>query len=98
LPEDQSSNGDPEAEALQAILLERLLPGDYAGAESALSAFLAVRRSPAAAARAYFYLGQVYYMQGKYEQACLELLQAQDRYYSEVQPWIESCLEALRLD
>jgi len=98
LPEDQGPSGDPEAEALQAILMERLLPGDYASAQPALAEFLAVRRSAAAAARAHFYLGQAYYMQGKYEQACLELLQAQDRYYSAVQPWIDASLEAIRLD
>jgi TolA-binding protein len=97
LPEDQSTNGDEEADALQAILLERLLPGDFAAAETALKAFLAARHSAAAAARAHFYLGQVYYMQGKYKQASLELLQAQDRYYAAVQPWFDACLQAMKL-
>ena len=98
LPEDQSANGDAEAGALQAILLERFLPGDYPAAETALRAFLAERHSAAASARAHFYLGQVYYMQAKYEQASLELLQAQDSYYAAVQPWFEACLQALKPD
>jgi TolA-binding protein len=98
LPEDQSANGDSEAGALQAILLERLLPGDYPAAEAALRTFLAERHSAAAATRAHFYLGQVYYMQGKYQPACLELLQAQDRYYTAVQPWFDACLQALQAD
>jgi TolA-binding protein len=98
LPEDQNANGDSEAAALQGILLERLLPGDYPASEEALMGFLAERHSAAAAARAHFYLGQVYYMEGRHRQACLELLQAQDRYYAAVQPWFDACLQALQTD
>jgi TolA-binding protein len=49
-------------------------------------------------ARAHFYLGQAYYLQGKYEQACIELLLAQDKYYGAVQPWIDASLLELSLD
>jgi hypothetical protein len=98
LPDDQGVRGDSEAYGLQAILAEQLLPGKYQDAEAGLAAFLSVQRSEPVTARAHFYLAQVYYLQGRFEQSCLELLLAQDRYYAAAQPWLDACLLALQLD
>jgi len=95
LPEDLAARGDSEAYGLRPILVEQLLAGDYAGAESRLLSFLSLRRSQEVSARAHFYLAQACYLQGKYRQACLELLLAQDSYYTAVQPWLDACLRAL---
>jgi TolA-binding protein len=97
-PEDLAARGDSEAYGLQSILVKHLLPGDNAAAEAQLLDFLSVRHSEEAGARAHFYLGQAYYLQGKYQQACLELLLAQDRFYVAAQPWIDASLLALSLD
>jgi TolA-binding protein len=98
LPEDLDARGDSEGYGLQTILVKHLLAGDSAAAEAGLLDFLSVRRSDEVSARAHFYLGQAYYLQGKYEQACIELLLAQDKYYGAVQPWIDASLLELSLD
>jgi hypothetical protein len=91
MPEDLGAGG-PEDAGLGALVAEHLLTGDLPAAEQGLVAFLAVRRTDEVAARARFYLGQVYYLQGKPERAVLELLLARPLYYSAVQPWLENCL------
>jgi TolA-binding protein len=95
LPEDLGSGG-VEAE-LGTLVADHLLTGQLADAEARLLAFLAVRRTPEGAARARFYLGQVYYLQGKPAAAVLELLLARPLYYPAVQPWLENCLQHLSL-
>ena len=90
LPEDLGAGGDEAG--LGALVADHLLTGQLPEAEKGLLAFLAVPRTEAAAARARFYLGQVYYLQGKPERAVLELLLARQLYYAAVQPWLENCL------
>ena len=90
LPEDLGTGG-VEA-GLGALVVDHLMTGKLPEAEKGLLAFLAVPRTEAAAARARFYLGQVYYLQGKPERAVLELLLARQLYYPAVQPWLENCL------
>ncbi len=92
LPEDLGPGAEPEDSALAAVVTERLLTGDLPAAEQGLLGFLAAPRTDAAAARARFYLGQVYYLQGRTERAVLELLLARERHYSAVQPWLDNCL------
>jgi hypothetical protein len=95
LAADQEAGVESEAYGLGVILAEQLLPRDLEGAVSRLSAFLSVRRSAEATARAHFYLGQAYYLQGRYEKSFLELLLARDRYYTAVEPWLAASLLAL---
>ena len=89
-----AAEGNEDA-ALGSIATEYLLTGRLPEAEKGLRAFLAVPRPEAAAARARFYLGQVYYLQGKLQPAVLELLLARPRYYAAVEPWLENCLQRL---
>jgi hypothetical protein len=42
-------------------------------------------------ARGYFYMGQADYFQGKYQEALVDFLLADSKYYLEIQPWIEAC-------
>jgi TolA-binding protein len=95
LPEDLGAASGAEDAALGAIATEHLLTGRLPEAEKGLRAFLALPRTEAAAARARFFLGQVYYLQGKLQPAVLELLLARPRYYTAVQPWLENCLQRL---
>jgi hypothetical protein len=94
LPEDLGAD-TPEDAGLGRLVSEHLLTGDLPAAEKRLQAFLAARRTEAVSARARFYLGQVYYLQGKLDRAVLELLLARPRYYPAVQPWLENCLQRL---
>jgi hypothetical protein len=96
LSEDLGAGGESEGFGLGVLLADYLLKGDLPGAEKGLLAFLAVRRSAAAEARAHFYLGQVYYLQGNLERSVLELLLARQLYYAAVEPWLDACLLGLR--
>ncbi len=96
LSEDLGAGGESEGFGLGVLLADNLLKGDLPGAEKGLLAFLAVRRSAAAEARAHFYLGQVYYLQGNLERSVLELLLARQLYYAAVEPWLDACLLGLR--
>jgi len=97
LSEDLGAGGESEGFGLGVLLADYLLKGDLPGAEKGLLAFLAVRRSAAAEARAHFYLGQVYYLQGNLERSVLELLLARQLYYAAVEPWLDACLLGLRV-
>jgi hypothetical protein len=92
LPEDLGAAEGPEGPGLGTVVTENLLTGDLPAAEKGLLNYLKVRRTDEATARARFYLGQVYYLQGKLDRAVLELLLARPQYYSAVQPWLENCL------
>ncbi len=92
---DAAARSGGEEDALKTILLERLQPEDFAGAEAELERYLSVRRSAEIEARVHFYLAQTYYFRGLIRQALLELLLAEDRYYREVQPWLDACLGKL---
>lgn len=95
LPEDEDRPSTGDSTGLHDILQEHLLTGDYAGAESKLQGFLNIRRSPYTEARVRFYLAQVYYFQGLYEEALLEFVLSQGQLYGPVQPWLESCFRHL---
>ncbi len=92
LPEDQGTGSGPEGAGLGVLVAEQLLTGNLAEAEKRLQTFLTVPRTETVAARARFYLGQTFYLQGKPERAVLELLLARPLYYAAVQPWLENCL------
>lgn len=95
LLEPEQAPAGSEAASLAAILNESLLNNDLPAAAARLTAFLSVRRTAEAAARAHFYLGQTYYLQDLFEKASLELLLARDLYYAEVDPWLDASLLAL---
>jgi hypothetical protein len=64
---------------------------DYAGEE--LRRFLDLPRAKLSHARARFYLGQVYYFQGRLRDALFEFLQAQDDFPGETNVWIRAVLD-----
>jgi TolA-binding protein len=99
LPEDEvaSSVEGPEGAGLRTLVTGSLLTGDLPAAEKGLVSFLKAPRTEQVAARARFYLGQVYYLQGRMDRAVMELLLARPLYYSAVQPWLENCLRSLGL-
>jgi TolA-binding protein len=96
LPEDLQSSDDPAGRELRAILEEHLLAGDFEGAKARLLAYLGAPHGQAEAARAHFYLGQAYFLQGSYDKSVPELLLARDRYYAAVEPWLDAGLVRLR--
>ena len=83
---------------LKTILVERLQAGDHARAEQELGRYLSVHRPPEIEARARFYLAQARWFQGRPREALLDLLLARERYYRDVQPWLEACLYRLAED
>ena len=84
-----------ELQRLRDIVTGPFLGGDMTGAQKMLLDFLSLPRKPEIAARARFYLGQSYFIEGRRREALLEFLLAQDMYYQETRPWLESCLDAL---
>ncbi|MGC9312681.1 MAG: hypothetical protein ACP5IA_08295 [Sediminispirochaetaceae bacterium] len=70
---------------------------DWGMIEKQLASFMSVRHSAKATDRGHFYLGQVYYYQGKYSQSFFEFLMARDSYFVETQPWIDRLFELLTL-
>lgn len=68
---------------------------DWGMIEKQLAAFMSVRHSARATDRGHFYLGQVYYYQGKYSDSFFEFLMARDNYFIETQPWIDRLFELL---
>jgi hypothetical protein len=78
--------------ALGEIVREAFTSGDMAKAEKDLRAYLASPESPEAASRARYYLGEIYYLEGKDREALFEFLYARDKYRPESQRWIEAIL------
>jgi hypothetical protein len=95
LPSDATPMPGGELGRLAEIVTGPFLGGDVTGAQKQLLDFLSLPRKPEVAARARFYLGQTYYVEGRQRDALLEFLVAQDFYYQETRPWLEGCLDAL---
>jgi hypothetical protein len=98
-PEVLTSDATPtpggELARLQDIVQGPFQGGDWAAAQNRLLDFLSLPRKADLAGRARFYLGQVYYFQGRMRDALLEFLSAQDTLYQESGPWIDVCYQAL---
>jgi len=80
---------------LKTILDNEFSEERWAESETLLNNFLSVHRSKDVEIRSHFYLGQVYYFQGKYRKAFMEFLLARDTYYSASQPWMYAIFEKL---
>jgi Uncharacterized protein conserved in bacteria len=96
LPEELSSPSGGEDYALSVIVSEKIASKDWANAADQLRKYLSLNRSPKAAARARFYLGQALAHQGANRDSFFEFLSAQPYYPVETKPWIEYVLAALR--
>jgi hypothetical protein len=92
-PEDLSGNPlEGEEYQLHTIVRGYFSIRDWDKSEEELRRFLALPRKIPLRARAHFYLGQVYYFQGKSREALFAFLNAQESYPSETAPWIRAVL------
>ncbi len=99
LRSDLTPSPNGEIARLQEIVQGPFLGGDMPGAQKKLDDFLSLPRSPDVEARARFYLGQVYFIEGRDRDALLEFLSAQDSFYQESAAWIDACFQKLeRID
>jgi len=97
LPSDATPMPGGELALLQAIVAGPFSGGDMSGASKSLIDFLRLPRAAPVEARARYYLGQTYYLQGRTRDALMEFLLSEDYFYPEAQPWEEACFERLRL-
>ncbi|MBN1412920.1 MAG: hypothetical protein JW969_18915 [Spirochaetales bacterium] len=92
---DKSDNPEGDAYILQIIIEKNLYDAKLTAAEGMLKDFLRIRHKPEISERANFYLGQVYYMQGKYKEAFLTFNLCTGHYYIETQSWLQACYEKI---
>ena len=92
---DTSPSGG-EDYALTSIVRGPFFAKNWEAAREELARFLALRRSPEAAARARFYLGQCYYFLQRPREGLFEFLAIQDRYPAEAREWIQASLDMMR--
>jgi hypothetical protein len=97
LPSDATPMPGGELALLQAIVAGPFSSGDMAGASRSLIDFLRLPRAAPVEARARYYLGQTYYLQGRTRDALMEFLLSEDYFYPEAQDWLDACFERLRL-
>ena len=97
LPSDATPMPGGELARLQTIVTGPFSSGDMAGASKSLLDFLRLPRSAPVEARARYYLGQAYYLQGRARDALMEFLSSEDYFYPETQPWLDACFEKLKL-
>ncbi len=102
LPIDKDSKGIGSTKQLSQIVNLHFPdnPSDrtaWQNVEKQLGSFFNVSHTDEVLTRAHFYMGQVYFFQGKYKQAFFEFVMAQDMLYSEVQPWFERIYPNLSL-
>lgn len=90
----ENSTGGEEL-ALRTILEKSFIPGHWDMAITELKRFLSIRRTPSTAARTRFYIGEAHYFSGNYDEALLEFLLSQDRYYNQSREWIQYTLEKM---
>lgn len=95
LPEEKAAPSGGEDYALSLLVSDRIAVKDWPGAADQLRKYLSLNRSPKAAARAHFYLGEAMVYLGSSRDAFFEFLLARDFYPIETKPWIEYVLSAL---
>ena len=82
--------------ALSTIVTGSFVTENWERAREELNGFLALPRSPEAAARARFYLGQCYYFLNQPRNGLFEFLLTQDLFPAESREWIQASLELMR--
>jgi hypothetical protein len=89
---DRNGTGIGEEFTLRTILEKNFSSASWDRAISALTEFLAIRRTDDTTARAHFYIGEALYLKGEYRKALPEFLLAEDLYYNQSREWIEYTL------
>ncbi len=96
LKQDRNPAQGSERAILSAILNSEFSGGDYEAAKLRLIDFQKIRRDRDIEASASFYLGQVYYFLEDYNNSFKAFLKAQDKFYIESRPWIDSLFTKMR--
>ncbi len=94
-PVDEKSDSGGEEYTLRTILNTTFAEGNWEEAYTELTKFLSIRRTEETTDRANFYLGEVCYFTGRYEDALFNFLLAQDSYYALSQKWIQHVLQKI---
>ena len=91
-PEDLAKGGSGEEYQLRSIVQGYFSLKEWNKSEDELRRFLDLPRNKINQIKARFYLGQVYYFQGKPREALMEFLQARGNFPEETNPWIQAVL------
>ena len=83
---------------LEAILEKPFAEERWDDALSAIGSYTRTRRTEYEQQRANFYEGQCLYFLGKYEEAFMKFIFAEDAGYIEVQPWLDDIISLLASD
>jgi hypothetical protein len=95
MPDESRAPTGGEDYSLSIIAKEKILSKDWPGAIDQLRKYLSLNRSPKAAARARFYLGEALASVGTNQDAFFEFISARDFYPTETKPWIDYVLSTL---
>jgi hypothetical protein len=95
LEEDRAAGARGEDSLVADIVQGPFAAKSYTDAEDRLQRFLRIERGPKAEARAHYYIGQIQYLRGDFQDAFLTFLLANELYYAETQPWIDACFVEL---
>jgi len=98
LPEEKAPPTGGEDYALSLIAKEKILGKDWPGAIDQLRKYLSLNRTPRAAARARFYLGEALASAGTMQDAFFEFISARDFYPVQSKAWIDYVLSSLAAD
>ncbi len=94
-PDDRRRPKGGETMELQRILRESCATRKWKLCERELKDFLKIRRTSRVTARSKFYLGEVLFFQGKYDEALLQFLIAGDMYPKQAKEWAQYSLVEL---
>ena len=83
---------------LSTIVNTSFIKADWNTAESEFLKFLKINRTEETVSRANFYLGQIYYYQGKSKNALNSFMTSLNNYPIESRQWIDEVLEEFEIE
>ncbi len=97
LKQDKSPEAGSERAMLTEILNTDFITGNFESAMVKLQEYQKIKRNRELEASVHFYLGQIYYFLGEYNNSFTEFLFAEEYFYMASRPWIENLFRKLRL-
>ncbi len=97
LPQDKTPDSGDQY-LLSSIVNTSFAKADWSTAEKELLNFLKINRTEETTSRANFYLGQIYYYQGKSKNALNSFMTSLNNYPVESRQWIDEVLEEFEID